>query len=61
MAERTEKDFDAVRMMREIRDDLSRKLVGLSHEEQQAYVREQLRSGGKPEGGRESLRKRSTA
>lgn len=60
MTERAEKDFDAVRMMRKIRDDLSRKLVGLSHEEQQAYVREQLGSENRREGDRPRPRKRST-
>jgi hypothetical protein len=60
MTERAEEDFDAVRMMREIRDDLSRKLVGLSHEEQQAYVREQLGSESREEGDRPRPRKRST-
>jgi hypothetical protein len=31
-----------VKMMREIRDELSRKLMTMSHEEQQLYIREQL-------------------
>lgn len=38
------KRFDAVRMMREIRDELSRKLVTMDHEEQRAYLEEQLRA-----------------
>jgi hypothetical protein len=42
MSQKKQKDFDAVKMMREIRDDLSRKLMNMSHEEQHRYIREQL-------------------
>jgi len=42
MNENRKKDFDAVGMMREIRDDLSQKLMNMSHEEQRRYVAEQL-------------------
>lgn len=38
-----EKRFDAVKMMREIRDELSRKLMTMSHEEQGAFIEVQLR------------------
>lgn len=31
-----------MKMMREIRDDLSRKLMTMSHEEQRRYIKEQL-------------------
>lgn len=37
-----EKSIDAVRMMREIRDALSRELEGMSFEEQQRYIRERV-------------------
>lgn len=37
------KEFDAVKMMREIRDELSRELVTMNHEEQRAYLDDQLR------------------
>jgi len=36
------KSLDAVAMMRQIRDDLSRKLMTMSHEEQQRYIQERL-------------------
>lgn len=36
------KNLDAVAMMRQIRDDLSRKLMTMSHEEQQRYIQERL-------------------
>jgi len=42
MSKKKQKDFDAVKMMREIRDDLSRKLMTMSHEEQHRYIKEQL-------------------
>ena len=35
-------DLDAVEMMRSIRDDLSRKLKIMTHEEQRQYIKEQL-------------------
>jgi len=34
------KDFDAVKMMREARDKISRDIQGMSFEEQMAYFRE---------------------
>ena len=36
------KSFDAVRCMREIREALSREFQGMSFEEQQLYIREQV-------------------
>jgi len=36
------KSLDAVAMMRQIRDDLSRKLMSMSHEEQKRYIQERL-------------------
>lgn len=42
MSKKKQKDFDAVKMMREIRDDLSRKLMTMSHEEQRRYIKKEL-------------------
>ena len=39
----TEKSFDAVRMMRTIRDDLAEQLHGMTFNEEQAYIRDRLR------------------
>ena len=39
------KDFDAVKMMREIRDQLSREMMNMSHDEQQAYIKKLLKQG----------------
>jgi hypothetical protein len=41
-----EKPFDAVRMMRQIRDRLSEQCKEMTFEEQQQYIRERL--SGKP-------------
>lgn len=40
---KTEKKFDAVRNMREIRDAISREIQGMSFEEQEEYMKKQLR------------------
>lgn len=37
-----QKKFDAVKMMREIRDDLSRTLASMSHQEQAELIRQRL-------------------
>jgi hypothetical protein len=37
-------NLDAVAMMRSIRDELSRKLKDMTHEEQRQYIKEQLAS-----------------
>ena len=42
MSKAKQKELDAVQMMREIRDDLSRKLSTMTHEEQSQYIQEQL-------------------
>jgi hypothetical protein len=39
----SEKEFDAVKMMREIRDKLSREFVTMSYEEQKKYIRERIK------------------
>ena len=49
MSQTKTKDFDAVKIMRAIRDDLSRKLMTMSHEEQDRYIKEQLETGEGPE------------
>ena len=41
---KTEKSFDAVRMMRSIRDDLNERMRGMTFAEEQAYIRDRLRS-----------------
>ena len=37
-----EKKFDAVKMMREIRDQLSREIMHMTHEEEIAYIKKLL-------------------
>ena len=37
------KKFDAVKMMRDIRDELSRKIMYMTFEEQKKFMRERLR------------------
>lgn len=39
----SEKEFDAVRMMREIRDKLSEEFRNMSYEEQKEYIRERIK------------------
>ena len=40
----TEKKFDAVKMMREIRDKLSKEFENMSYEEQKKYIREKIKN-----------------
>ena len=42
MSKERQGDLDAVGMMRAIRDELSRKLKDMTHEEQRQYIEEQL-------------------
>ena len=42
MGKTKNKNLDAVAMMRQIRDDLSRKLTSMTHEEQQRYIKGKL-------------------
>jgi CO dehydrogenase/acetyl-CoA synthase beta subunit len=44
-SEKKEKTFDAVKMMREIRDKISAETQGMSFEELKAYIRERLEAG----------------
>lgn len=37
-----EKAFDAVKMMRKIRDQLSREIMNMTHEEEKAYLKKLL-------------------
>lgn len=46
---KNKKPFDAVKMMREIRDKLSLQFQEMSFEEQQQYMRERLRVKAKPQ------------
>ena len=39
---RNDKPFDAVRMMRSIRDRISKEISGMSFEEEQTYIQERL-------------------
>ncbi len=39
------KDFDAVKMMREIRDQLSREMMNMTHDQQKAYIKKLLEQG----------------
>ena len=41
---RSDKKFDAVKMMREIRDKLSKEFVNLSYDEQKRYIRERIKT-----------------
>ena len=41
---RRKKKFDAVKMMREIRDKLSKEMMGMSFEEKKKFIRERLSS-----------------
>ena len=45
---KNEKPFDAVKMMREVRDKPSMQLQEMSFEEQKEYMRERLRVKPKP-------------
>lgn len=48
MRKSKQQDIDAVKMIREIRDDLSRKLRNMSHGEQHRFIKEQLETGSSP-------------
>jgi hypothetical protein len=45
---KTEKEFDAVKVMREIRDEISREIQGMSFEQEKEYIEKHLRSRRKP-------------
>jgi hypothetical protein len=44
---KTEKGFDSVKMMREIRDKLSKQFANMSYEEQKEYIRKRIKSKDK--------------
>jgi hypothetical protein len=46
---KTEKQFDAVRIMREIRDALSAEVAGMSYEEERRFIEEQLKEAKRAE------------
>ena len=41
---KNEKKFDAVKMMREIRDKLSEKFINMSYEEQKKYIEGKIKT-----------------
>ena len=43
----TEKTFDAIKVMREIRDKISLEIMNMTYEEERAYLDKQLAAGGK--------------
>jgi hypothetical protein len=43
MKAKKEKDFDAVRMMREIRDNISKETMNMNFEELKEYMNERLK------------------
>lgn len=47
MSQNKQQGLAAVKMMRAIRDELSRKLMKMSHEEQRRYIKEQLETEGR--------------
>ena len=43
--QKPKKDFDCVKMMRDIRDQLSREMMNMTHEQQMAYIKKLLAKG----------------
>jgi len=43
MSEKKQKDFDAVRLMRRLREKLSRETEGMSYEEEKHYIQERVK------------------
>ncbi len=41
---KSKEKFDAVKMMREIRDKLSEKFINMSYEEQKRYIEERVKT-----------------
>jgi hypothetical protein len=41
---KTEKKFDSVKMMREIRDKLSKEFANMNYEEQKKYIKERIKN-----------------
>ena len=46
---KTEKKFDAVKAMREIREEISREIQGMSFEQEKDYIESSLRPGKEQE------------
>ncbi|HYU31737.1 MAG TPA: hypothetical protein VEW48_06210 [Thermoanaerobaculia bacterium] len=42
---KNEKRFDAVKTMREIRDEISREIQGMTFEQEREYIEKHLKSG----------------
>ena len=50
---RTERKFNAVKMMREIRDRLSKEFINMSYKEQKKYIKEGIKKRTKTSQGTE--------
>ena len=44
---KTEKKFDSVKMMREIRDKLNKEFANMNYEEQKRYIKERIKNKAK--------------
>jgi hypothetical protein len=44
MTDKKEKDFDAVQLMRSLREQLSHETAGMSFEEEKEYIRSRIKS-----------------
>jgi hypothetical protein len=46
MTDKNEKDFDAVQLMRSLREQLSRETTGMSFEEEKEHIRSRIKNPG---------------
>ena len=46
MNKKKEKSFDAVKMMREIRDKISQETINMTYEELKAYIEKRIKQSG---------------
>jgi hypothetical protein len=46
MTDKKEKDFDAVQLMRSLREQLSQETAGMSFEEEKEHIRSRIKSTG---------------
>lgn len=54
----TKKEFDAVKAMRDIREEINREIQSMSFEEQREYIQQQLKSQNEKDVYREGSVKR---
>ena len=47
MTNKNEKDFDAVQLMRSLRDQLGQETAGMSYKEEKEYIRNRIKKTGK--------------